>query len=219
MKVSAGCREHTTLKTVCLLKDRAGRLRLTRSPPAVEKGEEGKQKIKGEREMKKSDEILKEFNAAYDAYLASIGVEPKEEVRARRDRMRALNDAWREAYWNEQAELEAKKKKNVKKKESKPLPDNLKMYDNYPAVDLPRTEYIDEFIETHEEYVFSGGLIGMPMTSFDRYCKGLDRILQIVDMCRPILGGKAQYQRIIYKIRDDIADVVCDMTKGDEENV
>lgn len=59
-----------------------------------------------------------------------------------------------------------------------------------------------------------GGMFGAPITSLDDYYNEYASILQIVDIISPVINGKKLYKRIVYKLRDDINEVLENFCNG-----
>lgn len=139
--------------------------------------------------------LVKEVNAIWSEMFRTQNWEVLNDLQSYGDRLHDI--------FLKMQKVEEQLKQFKKKKKSVELPDELFKYDNYDAYELSKTEYIDPFIEEYEEYIFNGGLFGAPITSLDKYYKGLDSILDIVECIVPFYKGKALYKRIIYRVKPD----------------
>lgn len=62
-----------------------------------------------------------------------------------------------DSTFNEEYTALVKERNNKPKTKKKiELPDHLEKYDNYDAINLDKSGYITEFIETYEDYVWGG---------------------------------------------------------------
>lgn len=75
-------------------------------------------------------------------------------------------------------------------------------YDDYDAYNLDRTSDLEEFIDSHVDYMLAGGCVGLPITFLGKHITGPDHMLEIVDSARLAIDGKVKYQRIIVKFSD-----------------
>lgn len=85
-------------------------------------------------------------------------------------------------------------------------PEEYKKYDKYDAYEIPRSEFVDDFLNKHLEYMMDGGAMGLPISALDKFPQG-NKLIVLVDMVRPLIKGKVLYLRLIYKLHPIVKEM------------
>ena len=97
-------------------------------------------------------------------------------------------------------------------------PEEYERYDDYDAYEISRTEFVQDFIEKHLDYVLNGGKVGLPISALQKYPN--TPWFPVVDYARPRINGKYKYARLIYQFNfpEEIRDSIV-LSVGEDGSV